>query len=130
MSMREASRQISIRMPERVEGLLDDLIQEGIISNRTEGIVEAVIRFYEDLTVTESEVNLRLRLTTRDHANLQRLAQLDGGSVELWAERLINLYSLPHAKLLAEQVDDWEAVFDKKRRMEERTTSLVELRKR
>ncbi len=128
--MREASRQISIRMPERVEGLLDDLIQEGIISNRTEGIVEAVIRFYEDLTVTESEVNLRLRLTTGDHANLQRLTQLDGGSVELWAERLINLYSLPHAKLLAEQADDWEAVFEKKRRMEERTTSLVELRKR
>ncbi len=130
MSMREASRQISIRMPGRVDGLLDDLVQEGIFSNRTEVIVEAVIRLYEDLTVTESEVNLRLRLTTGDHANLRRLAQLDGGSVELWAVRLINRYALPQAKILAEQVDDWEAVFERKRRLEERTESLPELRKR
>ncbi|MCK5413972.1 MAG: hypothetical protein KAJ35_01185 [Thermoplasmata archaeon] len=130
MSMREASRQISIRMPARVDGLLNDLVQEGIFSNRTEAIVEAVLRLYEDLTVTESEVNLRLRLTTGDNANLRRLTQLDGGSVELWAERLINHYSLPHAKLLAEQADDWEAVFEKKRRLEEQTESLAELRNR
>ncbi|MCJ2539946.1 MAG: ribbon-helix-helix domain-containing protein [Candidatus Thermoplasmatota archaeon] len=130
VSMREASRQISIRMPARVDGLLNDLVQEGIFSNRTEAIVEAVLRLYEDLTVTESEVNLRLRLTTGDNANLRRLAQLDGGSVELWAERLINQYSLPHAKLLAEQADDWEAVFEKKRPLEERTESLAELQKR
>jgi Arc/MetJ-type ribon-helix-helix transcriptional regulator len=128
--MRESSRQISIRMPARVDGLLNDLVQEGIFSSRTEVIVEAVIRLYEDLTVTESEVNLRMRLTTGDHANLRRLTQLDGGSVELWAERLINLYSLPHAKLLAEQSDDWEAVFEKKRRLEERTTGLAELQER
>ena len=128
--MREASRQISIRMPARVDGLLNDLVQEGIFSNRTEAIVEAVLRLYEDLTVTESEVNLRLRLTTGDNANLRRLTQLDGGSVELWAERLINHYSLPHAKLLAEQADDWEAVFEKKRRLEEQTESLAELRNR
>ncbi|UCC92912.1 MAG: hypothetical protein JSW25_09650, partial [Thermoplasmata archaeon] len=113
-----------------VDGLLDDLVQEGIFANRTEVIIEAILRLYEDLTVTESEVNLRLRLTTGDHANLQRLTQLDGGSVELWAERLINQYSLHHAKLLAEQADDWDAVFDKKRRLEERTASLVEIRKR
>ena len=128
--MREASRQISIRMPARVDGLLNDLVQEGIFSNRTEAIIEAVLRLYEDLTVTESEVNLRLRLTTGDNANLRRLTQLDGGSVELWAERLINHYSLPHAKLLAEQADDWEAVFEKKRRLEEQTESLAELRNR
>jgi len=128
--MREASRQISIRMPAKVDGLLNDLVQEGIFSNRTEAIVEAVLRMYEDLTVTESEVNLRLRLTTGDNANLRRLTQLDGGSVELWAERLINHYALPHAKVLAEQADDWETVFEKKRRLEERTTSLVELQKR
>jgi Arc/MetJ-type ribon-helix-helix transcriptional regulator len=128
--MRESSRQISIRMPARVDGLLDDLVQEGIFANRTEVIIEAIIRLYEDLTVTESEMNLRLRLTTGDHANLRRLTQLDGGSVELWAERLINQYSLPHAKLLAEQADDWDAVFDKKRRLEERTSSLVELQNR
>ncbi len=130
MPMREASRQISIRMPERVDGLLDDLVQEGVFSTRTEAIVEAIIRLYEDLTVTESEVNLRLRLTTGDNANLRRLVQLDGGTVELWAERLINQYALPHAKILAEQADEWEAVFEKKRRLEERTESLVELRKR
>ncbi len=128
--MREASRQISIRMPGRVDGMLDDLVQEGIFANRTEVIVEAVLRLYEDLTVTESEVNLRLRLTTGDHANLRRLTQLDGGSVELWAKRLINRYALPQAKLLAEQVDDWDAVFEKKRRLEERTESLPELRNR
>jgi Arc/MetJ-type ribon-helix-helix transcriptional regulator len=128
--MREASRQISIRMPERVDGLLDDLVQEGIFSTRTEAIVEAVIRLYEDLTVTESEVNLRLRLTTGDNANLRRLVQLDGGTVEIWAERLINQYALPHARHLAEQADDWDAVFEKKRRLEERTESLVELKKR
>ena len=128
--MREASRQISVRMPARVDGLLDDLVQEGIFSTRTEAIVEAIIRLYEDLTVTESEVNLRLRLTTGDHANLRRLVQLDGGTVELWAERLINQYALPQAKVLAGEADDWEAVFDKKRRLEERTESLVELRKR
>jgi Arc/MetJ-type ribon-helix-helix transcriptional regulator len=130
MSMREASRQISIRMPGRVDGMLDDLVQEGIFANRTEVIVEAVLRLYEDLTVTESEVNLRLRLTTGDHANLRRLTQLDGGSVERWAERLINRYALPQAKVLAEQVDDWEAVFEKKRRLEARTESLPELRNR
>ncbi len=130
MPMREASRQISIRMPERVDGLLDDLVQEGVFSTRTEAIVEAVIRLYEDLTVTESEVNLRLRLTAGDNANLRRLVQLDGGTVELWAERLINQYALSHAKILAGQADDWEAVFEKKRRLEERTESLVELKKR
>ena len=130
MSMRESSRQISIRMPGRVDGMLDDLVQEGIFANRTEVIVEAVLRLYEDLTVTESEVILRMRLTTGDHANLRRLTQLDGGSVEIWAERLINQYALPHAMLLAGQEDDWEAVFVKKRRLEERTESLPELRER
>ena len=110
--------------------MLDDLVQDGIFANRTEVIVEAVLRLYEDLTVTGSEVNLRLRLTTGDHANLRRLTQLDGGSVELWAERLINRYALPHAKVLAEQVDDWEAVFEPKRRLEERTESLPELLRR
>jgi Arc/MetJ-type ribon-helix-helix transcriptional regulator len=128
--MREVSRQISIRMPTRVDGMLDDLVQEGIFQNRTEVIIEAVLRLYEDLTVTESEVNLRLRLTAGDVSNLQRLTQLDGGTVELWAERLISNYALPHAKLLAEQADDWEAIFDKKRRLEERTESLAELKKR
>lgn len=128
--MRESSRQMSIRMPSSVEGLLKDLVQEGLFSSMTEAIVESIIRMYEDLTKTESEVNLRMRLTTGDHANLRRLAQLDGGSVELWAERLINLYALPHANVLAEQADDWETVFEKKRRLEERTSSLVELQKR
>ena len=121
---------MSIRMPSSVEGLLKDLVQEGLFSSMTEAIVESIIRMYEDLTKTESEVNLRMRLTTGDHANLQRLTQLDGGSAELWAERLINLYALPHAKILAEQADDWESVFEKKRRLEERTSSLVELQKR
>ena len=130
MSMREASRQISIRMPNRVDAMLDDLVQEGVFSNRTEAIVEAVLRLHEDLTVTESEASLRLRLTTGDVANLQRLSQLDGGSVELWAQRLINQFALPKAKELAEQADDWEAVFEKKRRLEVRTKSMTELRKR
>jgi len=130
MSMREASRQISIRMPNRVDAMLDDLVQEGVFSNRTEAIVEAVLRLYEDLTVTESEASLRLRLTTGDVANLQRLSQLDGGSVELWAQRLINQFALPKAKELAEQADDWEAVFEKKRHLEVRTKSMTELRKR
>lgn len=128
--MREASRQISIRMPNRVDAMLDDLVQEGVFSNRTEAIVEAVLRLYEDLTVTESEASLRLRLTTGDVANLQRLSQLDGGSVELWAQRLINQFALPKAKELAEQADDWEAVFEKKRHLEVRTKSMTELRKR
>lgn len=128
--MREASRQISIRMPNRVDAMLDDLVQEGVFSNRTEAIVEAVLRLYEDLTVTESEASLRLRLTTGDVANLQRLSQLDGGSVELWAQRLINQFALPKAKELAEQADDWDAVFEKKRRLEARTKSMTELRKR
>lgn len=128
--MREVSRQISIRMPERVDALLDDLVQEGIFRNRTEAIVEGVLRLYEDLTSTELERNLRLKLATGDYNNLRRLTQLDGGSEELWASRLINLYALPHAKVLAEQVEDWEAVFEKKRRLEERTESLAEIRKR
>ncbi len=128
--MREASRQISIRMPESVDALLDDLIQEGIIRNRTEGIVEGVLRFYEDVSSTELERNLRLKMAMGDYNNLRRLTQLDGGSVELWATRLINLYALHHAQILAEQVEDWEAIFEKKRRLEERTESLAEIRKR
>lgn len=110
--------------------MLDDLVQEGVFSNRTEAIVEAVLRLHEDLMVTESEASLRLRLTTGDVANLQRLSQLDGGSVEMWAQRLINQFALPKAKELAEQADDWEAVFEKKRRLEVRTKSMTELRKR
>ncbi len=129
--MREAkSKQVSIRVPDRVQRMIDDVLQEGIYDNRTDFIVDAIVRLFEDLTVTESEVKLRTSLTTGDYANLRRLVQLDGGTVELWAQRLINLYSLPHAKLLAEQVDDWEAAFKKKRRLEERTESLAEIRKR
>lgn len=128
--MREASRQISIRMPERVDALLDDLVQEGIFQNRTEAIIEGVLRLYEDLTSSELDMNLRLKLAKGDYNNLRRLTQLDGGSEELWATRLINLYALHHAKIMAEQVEDWEAVFEKKRRLEERTESLAEIRKR
>ena len=128
--MREASKQISIRMPQRVDDLIEDLIQEGIFRNRTETLVEGIIRLYEDLTVSESEMNLRLKLTKGDYNNLRRLRQLEGGSEELWAERLINLYALHHAKMLAEQVEDWEAVFQRKRQLEERTESLAEIRKR
>ncbi len=128
--MREASRQISIRMPESVDALLDDLIQEGIIQNRTEGIIEGVLRFYEDVSSSELERNLRLKLAMGDYNNLRRLTQLDGGSEELWATRLINLYALHHAQILAEQVEDWEVVFEKKRRLEERTESLAEIRTR
>ena len=129
--MREVkSKQVSIRVPDRVNRMIDDVLQEGIYDSRTDFIVDAIVRYFEDLTVTESEVKLRTSLTTGDYANLRRLVQLDGGTEELWAQRLINLYSLPHAKLLAEQADDWEAAFDKKRRLEERTESLAELRKR
>ena len=128
--MREASKQVSIRMPERVDDLIEDLIQEGIFRNRTEAIVEGILRLYEDLTSTESEINLRLKLTKGDYNNLRRLRQLEGGSEELWAERLINLYSLHHARLLAEQVEDWETVFQKRRQLEDRTESLAEIRKR
>jgi Arc/MetJ-type ribon-helix-helix transcriptional regulator len=130
MLMREVSRQISIRMPARVDALLDDLVQEGIFRNRTEAIVEGIIRLYEDLTVSESEMNLRLKLVKGDYNNLRRLKQLDGGSEEMWAERLINLYAMHHAKILAEQVEDWDAVFQEKRRLEENTESLAEIRKR
>ena len=128
--MRERSKQVSIRVPDRVNRMIDDMVQEGIYDNRTDAILDAVERLYEELTVTETEVSLRTRLTTGDYANLRRLVQLDGGTVETWAQRLINQYALPHAKLLAEQVDDWEAAFERKRRLEERTESLVELRKR
>ena len=117
-------------MPESVDALLDDLIQEGIIQNRTEGLIEGVIRFYEDVSSSELERNLRLKLAMGDYNNLRRLTQLDGGSVELWASRLINLYALHHAKVLAEQVEDWEAIFEKRHRLEERTESLAEIRKR
>jgi Arc/MetJ-type ribon-helix-helix transcriptional regulator len=129
--MREVkSKQVSIRVPDRVNRMIDDVLQEGIYDSRTEFIVDAIVRYFEDLTVTETEVKLRTSLTTGDYANLRRLVQLDGGTEELWAQRLINLYSLPHANLLAEQADDWEAAFEKKRRLEERTVSLAELRKR
>lgn len=128
--MREASKQVSIRMPERVDDLIEDLIQEGIFRNRTEAIVEGILRLYEDLTSTESEINLRLKLTKGDYNNLRRLRQLEGGSEELWAERLINLYSLHHARLLAEQVEEWESIFQKRRQLEDRTESLAEIRKR
>jgi Arc/MetJ-type ribon-helix-helix transcriptional regulator len=130
MSMREVRKQVSIRVPDQVSRMIDDVLQEGIYDSRTDFIIDAIVRYFEDLTVTETEVKLRTSLTTGDYANLRRLVQLDGGTVELWAQRLINLYSLPHAKLLAEQVDDWEAAFEKKRRLEERTESMVELRKR
>jgi Arc/MetJ-type ribon-helix-helix transcriptional regulator len=128
--MREASKQISIRMPERVDALIDDLVQEGIFRNRTEALIEGVLRLYEDLSSSELEVNLRLKLAAGDYNNLRRLTQLDGGSEELWAARLVNLYALHHAKVLAEQVEDWDAIFEKKRRLEERTESLAEIRKR
>ena len=128
--MREASRQVSIRMPERVDEMLEDLVQEGVFRNRTEALIEGVIRLYEDLTSTESETILRLRLTMGDFNNLRRLSQLDGGSEVLWAERLINTYAMHHAKVLAEQAETWEDIFQRKRRLEERTESLAELRKR
>ncbi len=128
--MREESIQRSIRLPEKVDAFIEDLLQEGIFLNRTELIVEAIVRLYEDLTASESDVNLRLKITRGDFGNLKRLKQLDGGTEELWAERLINLYALEHAKLLAEEVGLWESAFQKRRMLEERTESLTEIRTR
>jgi Arc/MetJ-type ribon-helix-helix transcriptional regulator len=127
--MREVSKQRSIRLPERVDAMLEDLVQEGIFRSRTEAIVEGILRLYEDLSTTESEVNVRLKLTRGDHSNLRRLAQLEGGTEEIWAERLIILYALEHAKTLAKEADLWESVFLRKRELEERTEGFTELRR-
>ncbi len=128
--MREASKQRSIRLPGRVDAMLDDLVQEGAFRTRTDAIIEGIIRLYEDFTVSESEVTLRLRLTKGEYNNLKRLKQLDGGSEELWAERLVSMYAFQHAKSLAEQAAGWKAFFEAKRELEERTESLTELRRR
>jgi Arc/MetJ-type ribon-helix-helix transcriptional regulator len=128
--MREASKQRSIRLPGRVDAMLADLVQEGAFRNCTEAIIEGILRLYEDLTVCESEVTLRLRLTKGEYNNLKRLKQLDGGSEELWAERLVGMYAFQHANLLAEQAAGWKAIFEAKRELEERTESLTELRRR
>jgi Arc/MetJ-type ribon-helix-helix transcriptional regulator len=128
--MREASKQISIRLPPTADVMLEDLLQEGVFRNRTEAIVEGIQRLYEDFASSESEVNLRLRLTRGDYNNLKRLSQLEGGTEELWAERLLSLYSLHHARLLAQQVEEWDSIFREKRKLEERTESLTEIRQR
>lgn len=128
--MREASKQRSIRMPSEVDAMLDDLVQEGVFRNRTEAIVEGIIRLYEDLATSESEVNLRLRIMIGDYNNLRRLKQLAGGTEEWWAERLISHYALPQARALAEEVDEWESIFRRKRGLEERTESLAEITRR
>ena len=126
--MREESKQRSIRLPGKVDAILEDLVQEGVFRNRTEVIVEAIVRLYEDLTVSESDIVLRVKITRGDFGNLKRLKQLDGGTEELWAERLINLYAMQHAKVLAEEVGLWESAFQKRRMLEERTESLTEIR--
>ena len=128
--MREASTQRSIRLPGRVDAMLQDLIQEGAFRNYTEAIIEGILRLYEDLTVSESEVSLRLRLTKGEYNNLKRLKQLDGGSEELWAERLVSMYAFQHANVLAEQAAGWKAIFEAKRELEETTESLTEIRRR
>jgi hypothetical protein len=110
--------------------MLQDLIQAGFFGNCTEAIIEGILRLYEDLSTTESEVNMRLKMTRGDYNNLKRLAQLEGGTEEIWAERLILLYALEHAKALTEEADQWESVFKKKRELEERTEGLTELRHR
>ena len=128
--MREDSVQRSIRLPGRVNAMLVDMIQEGAFASYTEAIIEAIERLYEDLTVSESEVIMRLRLTKGEFNNLKRLKQLDGGSEELWAERLVSMYAFQHANVLAEQAAGWKAIFEAKRELEERTESLTELRRR
>ena len=128
--MREASKQISIRLPSTADVMLEDLLQEGVFRNRTEAIVEGIQRLYEEFASSESEVILRLRLPRGDYNNLKRLSQLEGGTEELWAARLLSLYSLHHARLLTQQVDEWDSIFREKRQLEERTESIKVLRRR
>jgi Arc/MetJ-type ribon-helix-helix transcriptional regulator len=128
--MREASTQRCIRLPQSVDAMLDDLVQEGVFHNRTEAIVESVRRLYEDHGVKESDRPLRLRLPSGDYNNLTRLAQLEGGTVELQAQRLIGLYALVHAKEVAREAAEWDGIFKAKRALEDRTEGIRELARR
>ncbi len=128
--MREASTQRSIRLPQSVDSMLDDLVQEGVFHNRTEAIVEGVRRLFEDYTLRESDMPLRLRVPAGDYGNLKRLAQLEGGTVELQAQLLIKEYAVERARAVAKEALEWEGIFKAKRALEERTEGAAGLVRR
>ncbi len=128
--MREASKSRSIRLPESVDGMLNDLVQEGVFPNLTEAIVEGVRRLHADYALGESDVAVRTRLSRGDYNNLKRLAQLQGGTVEHWARRLIERYALEQAREIAEETSEWDEVFRRKRSLEERTEGVAGLTRR
>ena len=118
---KESLKHGQIKLPDRVQLMIEDLISEGIFSNATESISDAITRLYEELTVSESEVVLRIKFTRGDFKDLQRLKQLEGGSEELWVERLVNLYTIQHVKMLMDEEHQWEKIFEKKILLERRT---------
>lgn len=104
--------------------MLDDLVQEGVFHNRTEAIVEGVRRLFEDFARRESDVAIRLRLPVGEYNNLKRLAQLQGGSEELWAQRLIAAYAIEQARKISEEAAEWDGIFKQKRALEELTEGV------
>jgi Arc/MetJ-type ribon-helix-helix transcriptional regulator len=128
--MREASISRSIRMPVTVDAMLDDLVQEGVFPNRTEAILEGVRRLHGDYARTESDVAIRLSLPVGDYNNLKRLAQLQGGTEEHWAQRLIERFALEQAREIAKETSEWDEVFRRKRSLEERTEGVAGLTRR
>ena len=128
--MREPTQLRSVRLPESVDVKLQDMVQEGVFPNQSEAIIEGIRQLYEDHTIRESDVSLRLRLTLGDYNNLKRLSQLEGGTEELWAERIIHRYALEYAKHIAGVGVEWDDIFDRKRELEWRTEGAREFIKR
>ncbi len=106
--------------------MLEDMVREGVYRTYTEAIVDGIRRLYDDHTIQESEVALRLRLTRGDYNNLTRLSQLEGGSEALWAERIIHRYALEYAKNIAGVGAEWDGIFDRKRELEWKTEGARE----
>jgi Arc/MetJ-type ribon-helix-helix transcriptional regulator len=122
--MKEASTQRCIRLPHSVDAMLDDLVQEGVFHNRTEALVEGVRRLFEDYARRENDIALRLRLPVGEYNNLKRLAQLQGGTEEVWAQRLIGKYAIEQAREISEEAAEWDGIFKRKRALEELTEGV------
>ena len=128
--MREPTQLRSIRLPETVDAMLHNMVQEGVYRTFTEAIVDGIRRLYQDHTIQETEVSLRLQLTRGDYNNLTRLSQLEGGTEELWAERIVHRYALEYAKIIAGGGAEWDGIFDRKRELEWKTEGAREFIKR
>jgi hypothetical protein len=110
--------------------MLMDMVQQGVYRTYTEAIVDGIRKLYEDHTIRVDDVSMRLRLTRGDYNNLTRLSQLEGGTEELWAERIVHRYALEYAKIIAGVGAEWDGIFDRKRELEWKTEGAREFIKR